>query len=101
MNLIHVGQKAMERANRENASSRGEGVRNCLFYSVLRSGPHPDMGGRESPQHPQGALADAPDGIGDLEGIGRLLGVAQGLPCLAEGLRRAMDTSGRKKRGRR
>ena len=38
-----------------------------LLCPVLWSGPNLDMGRRESPQKPQRALLDAPDGVSDPE----------------------------------
>jgi hypothetical protein len=65
-----------------------------LLFSVSLSGPHLDMGRRESSQKPQGALADTPDGIGDSERPSRLLGVMQGLLGPVEVFRRAMAAHG-------
>ena len=61
-----------------------------LLCSVLLSGPHLDMRRRELLQQTQRALADAPDGVSDPEGIRVLPGVIQGHLCVAEGLRWAM-----------
>ena len=61
-----------------------------LLCPVLLSGPYLDVRGRVSSQQPQRALADVPDGVSDPESIRGLPSVLQGLPHVAEVLRRTM-----------